>query len=659
MQEEAIMTKRIKKIAGLLSLAVFCLIAPVAQVKADTTTASNGAYTVTIPAEVSVDSKTGKGNLNISAVLDPYNELDISVTSQNSYQLECGTQSLNYTLTGTGFTDNKITYDTTNVTNDSKTNFSTTLAAQVNGQATISGTYNDILTFTMDCRESYPDGKCRLVYDANGGTVTTTGKVLNIGSVYGTLETPTRIGYSFEGWYTGLNGGQKVSEQDKILQGTTIYAHWKANTYTIQYNNNNGSNHSSASGAMENTSMTYDKKQKLSKCTFTNNDSGAHFVGWSTEADGSGTRYQDEEEVLNLISEENGNIVLYAQWEYENKVMVRFEDVNGNMDNATRTVIDKTLPAGEAIAWSIEELDEWKENSKQWEHQWQTPTDKGAVNYTTTNASKETIIDIKRQLYYLDLNAQWYDSNGKSQSGGGNLKWNNIVTAKVKVEVNGVVQEAYTEATDYFIEQRYGSTFKFTVTMESGYEFKGVTVGSEQPLSKVQVNGNVVTGIVTGERYIDNSGNRGPYRATTVALNIQKVASDETKEQTVDTEKENSDSQKAIQKIAETEEVPQNEEASDEESISEAETQASEAETQMASEMENSTETPTESETIPETEVPTEVQTEAVQETEVLTEAAPQSEPEEISESASEEKAVAEEAVPESVSGEVTISEKQ
>ena len=557
MQEEATMTKRIKKIAGLLSLAAFCLIAPVAQVKADTTTVSNGAYTVTIPAEVSVDSKTGKGDLKISAVLDPYNELDISVTSKNSYQLACGTQRLNYTLTGTEFTDNKITYTTTDVTDNSKTDFSTTLAAQVNGQAVISGTYNDILTFTMDCKESYPEGKCRLVYDANGGTVTTTGKVLNIGSVYGTLETPTRTGYSFEGWYTKLNDGQKVSEQNQILERTTIYAHWKANTYTIQYNNN-ASKHSGASGTMENTSMAYDSKQKLSKCTFTNNDSGAHFAGWSTAADGTGTRYQDEEEVLNLISEANGSIVLYAQWEYENKVIVRFEDVNGNMDTDTHTVIDKILPAGEAIAWSIEELDGRKKNQEQWEHQWQTPTDKGTVNYTTTNESKKITIDIKRQLYYLDLNAQWYDSNGKSQSGGGNLKWNDTVTAKVKVEVNDVVQEGYTEATDYFIQQRYGSTFKFTVTMESGYEFKGVTVGKEQPLSKIQVSGNVVTGIVTGERYIDNSGNRGPYRATTVALNIQKRSSESTinlsEEQSMDEESTNSDSVMVDQNIMRKEE---------------------------------------------------------------------------------------------------------
>lgn len=42
---------------------------------------------------------------------------------------------------------------------------------------------------------------------------------------------------------------------------------------------------------------------------------GYIFTGWNTKADGSGTSYADEQEVLNLTAENNAIVVLYAQWE--------------------------------------------------------------------------------------------------------------------------------------------------------------------------------------------------------------------------------------------------------------------------------------------------------------------------------------------------------
>lgn len=41
---------------------------------------------------------------------------------------------------------------------------------------------------------------------------------------------------------------------------------------------------------------------------------GYVFTGWNTEPDGSGESFADEQEVLNLTSEENGTVKLYAQW---------------------------------------------------------------------------------------------------------------------------------------------------------------------------------------------------------------------------------------------------------------------------------------------------------------------------------------------------------
>lgn len=75
-----------------------------------------------------------------------------------------------------------------------------------------------------------------LTYDANGGTVSPSSKKLDYNEAYGTLPTPVRKGYRFEGWYTAITGGTKVSSITKMgTKDTTIYARWTVNTLTINY----------------------------------------------------------------------------------------------------------------------------------------------------------------------------------------------------------------------------------------------------------------------------------------------------------------------------------------------------------------------------------------------------------------------------------------
>ena len=47
-------------------------------------------------------------------------------------------------------------------------------------------------------------------FDANGGSVSPRSKTITWGSTYGTLPTPTRTGYTFNGWYTAIAVGNKV-----------------------------------------------------------------------------------------------------------------------------------------------------------------------------------------------------------------------------------------------------------------------------------------------------------------------------------------------------------------------------------------------------------------------------------------------------------------
>jgi len=52
------------------------------------------------------------------------------------------------------------------------------------------------------------------------------------GQALGTLPTPQREGFRFEGWYTQAEGGEPVSDQTVPTQSITLYPRWAENTVT-------------------------------------------------------------------------------------------------------------------------------------------------------------------------------------------------------------------------------------------------------------------------------------------------------------------------------------------------------------------------------------------------------------------------------------------
>ena len=514
-----------KFLTGILTLAAVCLFAPSPAHAEDgiNTYAVEGSYTISIPTTVAVDTATLQGTLSVTGTVQPYHKLDVAVTSTNNYQLTCGSYEVPYAIAD----DNKnFTYSAETTENAFQKDI--TVKATDTSNATVSGEYTDTLTFTMSCLTQ----RYCLTFDANGGTVSESVRWLENGTAYGELPVPTKIGYTFQGWYDAQENGTKVSESTLMPQNAvTVYAYWTANTYTVKYDSNNAL-HKSVTGTMADSAMTYDSGAGLSTCSFANSDTGAHFAGWNTNADGTGTSYSAG--ATNLTSENSSEITLYAQWTYDNVVKVRFEDAVGNMDTATQTVISQALPSGQAISWSIADLDDYQKDKTQWEHQWQTPDDNGAVNYTTENASHTTTIDIMRQIYYLDLNGQLHDTDGKYLYGGGNLIQNSVTTATAAVYVNDVLQPKYTDTTDYFIQQRYGSTFKFVIKPQPGYKFIGTVTDAEQPLANVQytLETCTITGIVTGEKHVTSTntstGDSRIYDATTVRVKMQVAPTTDT-----------------------------------------------------------------------------------------------------------------------------------
>ena len=67
-------------------------------------------------------------------------------------------------------------------------------------------------------------------------------KNVNYGEAYGTLGTPIRTGYTFNGWYTSSSGGNLVTSSTIVSneESHTLYAHWTINSSTLGIYPNGG-----------------------------------------------------------------------------------------------------------------------------------------------------------------------------------------------------------------------------------------------------------------------------------------------------------------------------------------------------------------------------------------------------------------------------------
>lgn len=114
---------------------------------------------------------------------------------------------------------------------------------------------------------------------------------------------PTRTGYSFQGWATSSGGSVAYQPGASYTSnsGTTLYAVWKADTYTVKFNSNGGS------GAPGNQTKTYGINLTLSSTKPTRHL--YNFLGWATSSNG-GVAYQPGGTYT-----ANAAITLYAVWE--------------------------------------------------------------------------------------------------------------------------------------------------------------------------------------------------------------------------------------------------------------------------------------------------------------------------------------------------------
>lgn len=140
-----------------------------------------------------------------------------------------------------------------------------------------------------------------ITLNANGGTVAPGSKTAYLSDTYGSLPTPTKEGYSFDGWYSSISGGMSVTSSTTITTPSShsLYAHWTPNTYTVSFDSNGGG--ASPSSKKVTYGSVYGALGTVSR-------SGYTFVGWFTEKNGG------KEVLADTKYTTASNQTLYAHW---------------------------------------------------------------------------------------------------------------------------------------------------------------------------------------------------------------------------------------------------------------------------------------------------------------------------------------------------------
>lgn len=228
-----------------------------------------------------------------------------STSSARSYTVKLGgsvvkegTYSING-KTGT-YTIASGTKTIDKTTSSQSISFSVSFAFNLTWSGSYAGTKSASGSISVAAKTSYT-----VKYNANGGSGAPSSQTKTHGTALTLSSTkPTRTGYSFQGWATSSTGSVAYAAGGSYTSNAsvTLYAVWKANTYTVSYNANGGS------GAPSSQTKTYGVDLTLSSTKPTR--ANYTFKGWGTSASATTVSYTPGAKYT-----ANSKITLYAIWE--------------------------------------------------------------------------------------------------------------------------------------------------------------------------------------------------------------------------------------------------------------------------------------------------------------------------------------------------------
>ncbi len=320
-------------------------------------------------------------------------------------------------------------------------------------------------------------------------------------------DMPFRTGYDFAGWYDDSREGYGTAMYDKNAQAAigkywtnigndvtsiiwtnasdaTVYAHWKAHTYTVTYKYNKPSRASSnvvnhlSNGGEYTQECAYDKQYSYpSSSAYADGSDGYtldgwKFAGWNTKADGSGTwasgvwspdgRTFTGSMFSNLTAADNGQITYYAIWQ-ENTYTTGYDANTGSVNPNVNTGVTTTMRYEDTAFDLVNVGDLFNKTGYHINpsEAWRLGSVSGSVfpeTYTTQLGSLRSLIK------YGSVNstafANWIEN-----------QWNIHFNANTPTRGGETVQGSMDDMTNLLWTQNYNlSPNKFTLT---GWTFKG------------------------------------------------------------------------------------------------------------------------------------------------------------------------------------------
>ena len=304
-----------------------------------------------------------------------------------------------------------------------------------NGGSKVLGTDSVSITADQTLYAHWTVNTYTLTLIANDGTGSQTSATLTYSGTYSILPTPTRIGYTFNGWFTDQTNGSKVLNTDSvsITSDQTLYAHWTANTYTIIFDANYGTS------TQTNADVTYGSSYGALP---TIDRTGYTLTGWYTSQTG-GSKVLSTNKVT--ITEAQ---TLYAHWTANTYTLT----LNANYGSNNQTYATVTyggtysmLPTPDRTGYTF--------------NGWFTEQTDGSIVLNT-----DTVIIAEAQTLYAHWSVNTYTVTLIANDGSNNKTYIDVTYGGTYSELSTIDRTGYT-LTGWYTSQTGGSKVFSTDTV--------------------------------------------------------------------------------------------------------------------------------------------------------------------------------------------------
>ena len=300
-----------------------------------------------------------------------------------------------------------------------------------------------------------------VIFDAISGNCSETERPYKIGGTYKDFPDATKSAYSFDGWYTAIENGKKLSITDVVgFNDITVYARYSPVTYTVTYNLDGGvANGLVTKYTVENTDFVVPTPTK----------SGYEFVGWTVDTSSTVNKTYIVDTAIAK------NISLKAVWKvktYTQIVNVRYENADGTFTDYER-LASKNVAHGNRFSW--------KQNADG------TYAAASVNEYVVTSAETHNVT-VYRNKYTVTVNK---GTGIASVSGAGNYRAGQSVTLDATLDVGYDWLQWASENNQTQNEQSYTFTVEadtvWTATAKKALPKVGITFSDSSSKAKYKI----------------------------------------------------------------------------------------------------------------------------------------------------------------------------